>query len=205
VGACQYLRHVLLASGWVYNRLPVGSLFPLALGFAMNDLPQRLACGEQSAFAELYDACADRLHGYLTLRTGSRHDADDLLQETFVRLSRQRAQLAGVDNLLAYVFTIARNESNRLLATRASAARKREPLPELSTPDEQAKRETWDEIRVALAQLNAELREVVELKLYGQLTLREIAEVTGLPQGTVATRYRAAVERLRSQMLRDVT
>ena len=55
--------------------------------------------GDPSAFAELYDACADRVHHYLVVRLGSRADADDVLQETFVRLARTRKRLATVENL----------------------------------------------------------------------------------------------------------
>lgn len=80
----------------------------------MEHLGARLAVGDQAAFAELYQACADRLHHYLTVRLGSRQDAEDVLQETFVRLARNRGKLESVGNLAAYVFTIARNESNRL-------------------------------------------------------------------------------------------
>ena len=74
----------------------------------MDSQAERLARGEQAAFAELYDGCADRLHHYLVARLGSRHDADDVLQETFVRLARTRKRVSGVDNMVAYVFTIAR-------------------------------------------------------------------------------------------------
>ncbi len=56
----------------------------------MENLGARLAEGDQAAFAELYRACADRLHHYLTVRLGSRQDAEDVLQETFVRLARNR-------------------------------------------------------------------------------------------------------------------
>ena len=77
----------------------------------MEKLGERLARGEQAAFAELYDACADRLHHYLTLRLGSREDADDVLQNSFVRLAQGRHRLAGVKNLIAYLFKVARNES----------------------------------------------------------------------------------------------
>ena len=84
----------------------------------MEHLAARLAVGDQAAFAELYQACGDRLHHYLTVRLGSRQDADDVLQETFVRLARNRGKLLSVDNLAAYVFTVARNESNRLAERR---------------------------------------------------------------------------------------
>lgn len=66
-------------------------------------LQERLARGEQAAFAELYDACADRLHHYLLVRLGSRTDADDALQETFLRLARTRERLAKVESLEAAV------------------------------------------------------------------------------------------------------
>jgi RNA polymerase sigma-70 factor (ECF subfamily) len=54
-----------------------------------------------------------------------------------------------------------------------------------------------------LARLSDELREIVELKFYVELTFREISEVTGLPQGTVATRYRTALATMRRQMAEE--
>ena len=83
----------------------------------MDQRAERLARGDPAAFAELYDACADRVHHYLVVRLGSRADADDVLQETFVRLARTRKRLATVENLVAYVFATARNEAIRLIDT----------------------------------------------------------------------------------------
>ena len=60
----------------------------------MDDLARRLAQGDRAAFAELYATCADRVHHYLVIRLGSRADADDVLQETFVRLARPPEQAA---------------------------------------------------------------------------------------------------------------
>ena len=85
----------------------------------MTELGSRLASGEQAAYAELYDLCADRLHHYLVVRLGSRADADDVLQESFVRLVRTRKKLARVESPTAYLFAIARNEAMRFLTRRA--------------------------------------------------------------------------------------
>ena len=74
-------------------------------------LAARLARGQEAAFADLYDACADRLHHYLTGRLGSADHAADVLQSTFVRVVQSRRQFARVDNPIAYVFQIARNEA----------------------------------------------------------------------------------------------
>ena len=167
----------------------------------MDDLARRLAQGDRAAFAELYATCADRVHHYLVIRLGSRADADDVLQETFVRLARTRKQLATVQNLGGYVFTVARNEAMR----HASRQAREQQVAELrgadlfceAPQDDLLARESAAALAAALARLSAAEREVVELKTYCGLTLHEIAAVTGAPAGTVATRYRAALGRLR--------
>ena len=174
----------------------------------MDQRAQRLARGEAAAFAELYDACADRVHHYLVVRLGSRSDADDVLQETFVCLARTRKRLATIDNLEAYVFATARNEAIRWLQRRARTGRLRETLyrevlfHEPASEDPQAI-ETAECVVASLARLSDDQREIVELKIYGNLTFREISEVTGLPQGTVATRYRSALEKMRMHMVEE--
>jgi RNA polymerase sigma-70 factor, ECF subfamily len=174
----------------------------------MDPRAERLAHGDPAAFAELYDACADRVHHYLVVRLGSRADADDVLQETFVRLARTRQKLSRVENLTAYVFTVARNEAARLQGQKSRDARRlseRMSAQELfceAAPDALEAREAAEELTAALARLPPEQREVVELKTSAGLSLREIAEVTGSPPGTVATRYRTAIARLREWLTR---
>jgi RNA polymerase sigma-70 factor (ECF subfamily) len=177
-----------------------------APGEAMGDLSDRLARGEPAAFAELFDACADALHHYLVVRLHSRADADDVVQETFVRLARMRSKLRGVENLQAYVFTVARHEAARWLERRSSEQRNRAASAadlycEARLDDREA-RLVAEELAQALSRLSTDEREVIELKTTAGMTLREIAQVTGVPQGTVATRYRAAIGRLREWLTR---
>jgi len=174
----------------------------------MDPLGKRLARGDPEAFAELYAACADQCHHYLTVLLGSRHAADDVLQETFVRLARVARNLAGVENLSAYVFTVARREAARHAGRQAREARHRvsptaEDLFLEARYDEVAARESAEAVAAVLRRLSDEQREVVELKVYGGLTFREIAEVTGVPLPTAATRYRAALERLKEWFARQ--
>ena len=63
--------------------------------------------------------------------------------------------------------------------------------------------EAMEWVAASLARLSDDLREVVELKIYADLTFREISQATGLPQGTVATRYRSALEKMRGQMVKE--
>jgi RNA polymerase sigma-70 factor (ECF subfamily) len=174
----------------------------------MEPLGKRLTAGDPAAFAELYDLCAVRCHHYLVARLESRDAADDVLQEVFVRLVRQRAKLDRVENLLAYVFAVARNESIRFAERRGREARQRQPLAaedlfleaQSDNPDV---RDDAEQAVEALRQLPPDGREVVNLKIYGGLTFREIAELLGLPQGTVATRYRTALAQLKDWFARQ--
>jgi RNA polymerase sigma-70 factor (ECF subfamily) len=174
----------------------------------MDDLARRLASGDASAFETLYDACADRVHHYLVARLGCRSDADDVLQETFVRLARTRRKLAMVENLRAYVFATARHEASRLVERRGRERRRQSTLSASSTVfdklgHEPMDLETMEWVVLALEHLGDEYREVLMLKIYGGLTFREIAQATGLPQGTVATRYRSALEKLRDHLVKE--
>ena len=173
----------------------------------MATLQARLARGEPAAFAELYDGCADRVGHYLFVRLGSWADADDALQETFVRLARMREKLADVDNLEAYVITIARNEAARLAAGKARRQQKQEPLSaeqlfRFDRGDVDA-RENVETVAAALGRLEPDLREVVELKAFSGLTFQQISQATGLPQGTAATRYRSALAKMRAWFTRQ--
>jgi RNA polymerase sigma-70 factor (ECF subfamily) len=174
----------------------------------MDDLGTRLAHGDPAAFAELYDRCAGRLYRYLVVRLGSRSDADDVLQDTFVRLARTKKRLSQVTNLVAYVFAAARNEAARF-AGRRMRKRMTEPTSMASLESRQAPcgdlegRETAEWVSAAVVRLAPCFREIVELKTYGGLTFHEISEVTGLPQGTVATRYRKALEKMRIELARQ--
>ena len=176
----------------------------------MDTLGKRLAQGDHAAFAELYDACADRLHHYLMVILGSKEDAEDALQETFVRLAANCKRLAKVENLTAYTFAIARNEALRLAGRRKTA----DPYVQLPKDNVYLKKSkriipgqmsTSDAATMVLSRLDPELREIVELKFFAGLTFREIADITACPQGTVATRYRTALDKMRAILAKDWT
>jgi RNA polymerase sigma-70 factor (ECF subfamily) len=97
------------------------------------------------------------------------------------------------------MFRIARNE-----AVRAAGRRRRTNERPLATDELFAnidrhcgQTDDAEVVAAALAQLDADDRELVELKIFGDLTFREVAEVVGRPQATVATQYRRALESLR--------
>lgn len=168
---------------------------------SLQELAARLARGDDAAFAELYDACADRLHRYLAARVGSRDAASDLIQSAFLRAVKSRRRFRGVENPVAYLFQIARNEAAR------SARRQKPPMPwsSVTEPYTNASQDSGDAeaIASAIARLEPDDQELVELKVYAGLTFREIAAIVDRPPTTVATRYRRALESLRGWLTKE--
>jgi RNA polymerase sigma factor (sigma-70 family) len=170
----------------------------------MHELGARLARGEETAFVELYDSCADRLHHYVALRVGSREGAADVVQSAFLRAVKSRRHFRDVENPVAYMFQIARNEAAR--ATKRGRSVKQALSGNAlfdSTGSSCGQSDDAEVAAAALARLDAEDRELVELKIFGELTFRAIADVTGLPQSTVATKYRRALESLREWLAKQ--
>jgi RNA polymerase sigma-70 factor (ECF subfamily) len=177
----------------------------------MPTLADRLARGDDSAFAELYDACADRLHRYAAARLGSRDAASDVVQSTFLRAVKGRRHFKKVESPAAYLFQIVRNET-----IRAAAKQKRDqritnhpvhvsdtghgvsPSPDATTSFEDA-----EALANAVTQLDPVDQEIIALKLEANITFAEIAAVLDCPQGTVATRYRRALETLRTRLAKE--
>lgn len=170
----------------------------------MQSLGTRLARGDEAAFAELYDATADRLYRFLTIRLGSRESAADVLQATFLRAVEKKRHFAKVDTPAAYLFRIAANESGRALSKKRRSKIEPASLDMIASSDSGLEQEDAEIIASALARLEERDRELVELKVYAGLTFREIAEALEMPQGTVATRYRRAIATLRPWITRQL-
>jgi RNA polymerase sigma-70 factor (ECF subfamily) len=166
-------------------------------------LAESLAAGDPEAFASLYDRLAGRLLGAARTMTGSMLDAEDVVHDVFVELARSRGRLATVGDLEAYLFTMLRNAVRRrgrraavdrrvvfALADGRRAAGAFAAAAEL--PD--------DELATALAALPSDQRDVVALKIDGGLTFAEIATVMGTSLNTAASRYRYALEKLRTAL-----
>jgi RNA polymerase sigma-70 factor (ECF subfamily) len=156
---------------------------------------------------ELFARCQDELLGMLFYFLGSAEDARDALQESFIKCWRRRDMLGEIENLRAWVFQVTLNTARDL---RSSAwRRRRRPLPQPeaeviahSTNNEadRLREEQLAAIRRALKQLRTEEQEVFLLRQNGELTYEEIAESLKLPIGTVKTRMRLAIGKLREAL-----
>jgi len=169
---------------------------------------RELAAGSHRALERLYDRHAARLAGFFWRMGAGAAEMDELVQDAFVRLWRHGSNWRGDGRLSTYLFGIARsawNESRSAARRPAAPAGSPEGRSEMSRPDrELERRELGREIGEALAALPEGLRDVFSLATAGDLKYREIAEVLGIPVGTVKSRMAAAEEKLRERLSRYV-
>jgi RNA polymerase sigma-70 factor, ECF subfamily len=161
-----------------------------------NALIAAMAAGRPEAFAALYDLLGPRL-----LRVAQAMlpggEAEDAVQDVFVELVRRRGDLSRVLDLEAYVFAMLRHGVGRRLQRRQTEKRK---LLQLTPVDQSSPPEQNEELEAALAALPAEQREIVALKIDGEMTFAQIAEMMRISPNTAASRYRYAMEKLRSAL-----
>lgn len=149
----------------------------------------------------LYDDHAQALFGFLLNLTRNEEDTRDLLQEVFVKLSRQPKLLANARDHRAYLLRLAHNAAIDLFRRRNVREKYQDAPAELfaesANPDEKAFREA---LTGALHALPPEQRAVVHLKLWEDMTFDGIAEVLGVSINTAASRYRYALDKLRQRL-----
>lgn len=162
-----------------------------------------LIAGDERAYAALYDRFGLRLYRTALGIVRRHEEAEDMVQEVFLGVLKSRQRLRAVRDLTAYLFTALRRAAGR-----AAARRARGPLlsqeavdaapATASPPDESGP--CGERLQRALLSLPAEQREVILLKIDGELTFAEIGQVLGVSANTAASRYRYALEKLRTTL-----
>lgn len=154
--------------------------------------------GHQDRMRELYDGCYRRLVGQLFAFCGDLTEAEDAVQEAFVRALAKPRTVARLDNPEAWLRTVAVNVARRRFrrAARFRGLLDRDDapagVPGLS-PDHVA-------LVTGLRQLPADLREVIALFHVADLRIRDIAELLGVPEGTVKARLSRGRARLATHL-----
>lgn len=174
------------------------------------ELLVRMAAGDREAFACLYDRYAARLLGLLLQFVRDRDAAEDLLQTTFLQIWKQAAKYdAKRSPVEVWMLLIARSRALDHLDKRLPAAKANVQSDAVSNNDP-AEAVELREIRGcvgdALMQLPVEQRAAIQLAFYDGLTHVEVAERQAVPLGTVKTRIRLGMNRLRTILeTREVT
>lgn len=164
----------------------------------LRELFGDLADGRVEALERVWELTADDLYGLALWRTGSGADAEDVVQEVFVRIARAAKRLGRVKKPFGYLLRTAHRASIDVLRRRRRhAAEGEETLATLFVESDPVRAADASRLSRVLTELAPAQREVVYLKHFAGLKLREIGAATGVPTFTAASRYRLAVERLK--------
>ncbi len=159
----------------------------------------RIQGGNATAFELLLERYRQRLFGFLLRRAPSQH-TEDLFQETWLRVVRARERYDPARRFSTWLFQIANNLCRDGARRSALEVREQARLESGVATQGQTGVAALDaklDARQRLAQLPERLREVLVLRYFEDLGEREIAEIVGVPPGTVKSRLHAAVRALR--------
>lgn len=182
-----------------------------------EDLMEQFQAGTVEAFNLLVSRYSERLMRYLYGFLGDVKRCEDLLQETFLRVHRNRHSYQRIAKFSTWLYTIAgnlarseyRKRKRRRMYSLQSVNRDNEEyeleIPDESfSPDKHAESSIQDSyIQQALREIPNSFREVVVLRDIQQLAYEEIAEITGLPMGTVKSRINRGRTKLQA-LLKDI-
>lgn len=159
----------------------------------------QVASGDERAFTALVRAHQQSLVNFFA-RMGASSDCEDLVQETFVRLFRYRQQYRPAARFTTFLYHLARNvwadRGRKIVRFERFAAAYENELQIAGNTAPERPRDTAD-VGAALDRLSPKLREVIVLNIYQGLRYQEVADVLGIPLGTVKSRINLALTALK--------
>ena len=162
---------------------------PAAVG---EDVLSRAKDGDVAAFEEIVYAYEGYVYGLALSLTEHREDAEDATQDTFLKLWRSLPEYRGTTAALySYVLRICRNSALDVLRRR-----RRTPLPLTYTDEDYVRRAEAAEVRAAVDALPPDMRRMIYLRHMANADYAEIAELLGIPEGTVKSRLHRARKKL---------
>jgi RNA polymerase sigma-70 factor (ECF subfamily) len=179
---------------------------------ALSSVMDRYARGEDLAFDDLYRLGAPRVRGFLLRLCGDLALADDLMQETFIRVHRGRGSFVMGAAALPWMLAIARNAlrdharraqvrpGTRTVDRNAGELVQSEAPPDARGDEVLAGQEMLELVRSVLQQLPALQREAFVLLRFEGMSVSEAAQVLGTTEGAVKVRAFRASEALRTAL-----
>lgn len=195
--------------------MPMDNVPPAEAAYAAledEELIQRLRYRDLGAFRALYARYGSLVYSTTLRVLRDPQIAEDMVQEIFLRIWRKpESYVAQRGRFVTWLTSVARNRAvdeirSRNRRYRHETASPEESERELAAPesnDPSLTAELSDQrrlIRAALSGIPAEQRETIELAYFGGLTQQEIAERLGQPLGTVKTRIRLGMQKLRAAL-----
>ena len=173
------------------------------------DLIAKVARGDQEAFSKLYDQSSPQIYGLILRMVRQPQIAEEVTLDVYVQVWKQAHSYdSDRGTVMGWLLTIARTRaidqlrSGKLKRTSMTGIEEMNQLPsEIATPEEQSSGRQWAEmVRKALASLPSEQREAIVLAYFDGYSQTEISVKLGIPLGTIKTRIRIAMIKLRDAL-----
>ncbi len=152
--------------------------------------------------AALMQKHRDKLFTYIVYRIGHIEDAEDLLQDLYVTLQGKEHLFVKAVDRKNYLFKCVVNACNEYLRKKEQAQRLESEYQEWMADKEYARIDSFEDefgfYERLLSKLPKEQVEVIQLKIYGECTFDEIAEIMKIPESTAKTRFYAGLDKLRT-------
>ena len=150
----------------------------------------------------IYDAMGSQLYGHVLGLVGSESEAEDIIQDLFVRLAHKRRNLLNAGNLKAYIFAMARNLARDAIGLRPRNMISIDEYPQVLEYEATAPDPVCNDgsLLKALLALPIAQREIITMKCLGAMSFDAIARCLGISINTAASRYRYALNKLRHRM-----
>jgi len=158
----------------------------------------RIAGEDRGAFRLLFERHSDRIYRFALSLTRSPHLAEEVLQETMMAVWKGAKRFKGRSKVTTWLLGIAKNQAYNLLRKEERGKRLPEAADRVPDPSDDARMSV--QVERALDTLPEAQREVLHLVFYENLTVRETAELLGVPEGTVKSRMHHARRNLAKEL-----
>jgi len=159
--------------------------------------------GSAESFSELVDIYSGRVYGYYYRLTGDGELSDELLSKLFGKLVVKIGSYKG-GAFESWLFKIASNIFNDYLRGKQRRKKlyeaKKKQLESKITEPKHSESERIDRLQIELEKLDGDTRELIILRYYSQLSLKEIAKIRREPIGTTLSKLHRGIKRLRELM-----
>ncbi len=160
----------------------------------------RYQAGDFAAARALIKSLSPQLHRFFELQAANRADADDLLQEAWLRIHRVRHTYQPGRPLLPWIYAIARRVRVDHYRRSVRIRVREQPLEDIAETVPIAEPARTDELEELLAPLSAQQREVLEMLKVAGMSLEEIAQATSCSVGSVKQKVHRAYATLRQKL-----
>lgn len=201
------------SSGWLYRAVPMSCRLSHVIAHQANlchdevtivnehELIEACRNGVREAQRELYEASGPRIYALLLRMTRNGDDAAELMQDTYIKVFKSITSFTGASRVETWIYQIALNEARQWLRRRDVYHDKLDRIRQDSDPmSSQADKDLELDVHEALEHLPEDEKTILILRHFEEMSYADIAEATGLPAGTVASRLNRARQRLQERL-----